>query len=84
MSESSADESGDCSAPEFRLLVRGAERLVSHYGDRADMVAAHLADASFTAGDHVAGRRWAQIFRMLAASHASNADRRRATTAGLH
>ena len=83
MYEASAGDSDNSTAPEIRLLLRGAERLVTRYGDRADLVAAQLADAFFTAGDDVAGHRWAKIFRILAVSHASLRARIGAST-GLH
>ena len=53
-----------------------AERLFTRYRDEADFVAARLADACFTAGDKAAGRRWAEIFLIIAARHLETCERR--------
>jgi hypothetical protein len=55
--------------PWKKPLLREAERLVSEYGDKADLVAAQFADSSFRAGNRTAGNRWAKVFRVLAKSH---------------
>ena len=83
MSEAFAADCGVSTLPEVRQLLRGAERLVTQYGDKADLVAAQLADACFTAGDESAGHRWAKIFLILATSHAPNLGQPE-ITAGLN
>ncbi len=63
------------SSPENRLLFRDAERLMKEHGDTADVAAARLADACFSAGDNKAGNRWLKIFNILAATHIRSAGK---------
>jgi hypothetical protein len=56
------------SAVPYSPLTHDVERLLQQHGGGADLAAARLADAAFSAGDDIAGDRWAKIFRILAAS----------------
>jgi len=67
-------EQFDCKSPRVDSstttdLVREAERLLGEHGDKADVVAARLADASFSTGDRAGGFRWSKIFVILAVAH---------------
>ncbi len=56
-------------------IARDADLLMIERGDEADIIAAHRADHAFRTGDEAAGRRWAEIFRILAARHLSAYER---------
>ena len=62
-------------------VLRGAERLVMQHGDKADLIAARLADACFRAGDEIAGNHWTKIFRVLARSQLRHLRERLGTAA---
>ena len=63
------------SAVPFSPLIHDAERLLQQHGDEADLAAARLADACFSAGDNIAGNRWTKIFQMLSAFHIRNVSK---------
>jgi hypothetical protein len=56
-------------------IARDAGLLIIEHGNEADLIAARRADGFFRVGDQAAGRRWAEIFLFLAASHLSACER---------
>ncbi len=66
---------GLSAASATKEIARAADLLMIEHGDEADLIAARRADHFFTIGDQSAGRRWAEIFRVLAARHLSACER---------
>jgi len=50
-------------------LSTEVDQLLMEYGEDADTVAAHRADALFREGDITSGTRWLKIFRKIAMAH---------------
>ncbi len=70
--QSTAIPNGYDSSPTTEL-IREAERLLGEHGEQADLVAARMADRSFSTGDRAAGFRWSKIFVILAVAYMRSA-----------